>query len=146
MAIKVEFINYTEVPMPRRFLQAHVQKIQTLLNRRKQRGAALGSKSLRLVFLPPAQMKALNHQFRGRLKVTDILSFSGDKPQECLGELLLCPQVLKKQAQAQGWPFRKELLYLTLHGILHLLGYDHESLKESQEMFGLQDDIFSQLF
>jgi probable rRNA maturation factor len=55
-----------------------------------------------------------------------------------LGDVVLCPQVAARQAQQAGHTTQDELLLLTTHGILHLLGYDHAEPDEEREMFGLQ--------
>lgn len=79
---------------------------------------------------------------------TDVLSFPMDElrpgradeptPAGLLGDVVLCPQVAVEQARAAGHSTVEELLLLTTHGILHLLGYDHAEPEEEKEMFGLQ--------
>ncbi len=97
------------------------------------------------VLVSGPQMKAINFEFRGKDYATDILSFSPMSP-ESLGELILCPSVLKKQARQNGHSLDFELLYMFIHGILHLVGYDHErSLSEEKKMLSLQDRLFSRL-
>ena len=100
------------------------------------------NKELILVFLDTKTAKKLNQQFRGRDYATDVLSFDPIDPQS-LGELVICPQVLKKQAKEHGISFELELGYMVLHGVLHLLGFDHEeNEQQAEEMFKLQDEIF----
>jgi probable rRNA maturation factor len=55
-----------------------------------------------------------------------------------LGDVVLCPQVARRQARTTGHSAEEELLLLTTHGILHLLGFDHAEPEEEKEMFGLQ--------
>ena len=79
---------------------------------------------------------------------TDVLSFPMDElrpgregdptPAGLLGDVVLCPQVAAQQARAAGHSTAEELLLLTTHGILHLLGYDHAEPEEEKEMFALQ--------
>ena len=97
------------------------------------------------VFLNPKSMRKINLQFRGKDKPTDVLSFaSADK--STLGELLFCTSVLKKQAKEQKHSFELELTYMMIHGILHLLGYDHEiSDSEHALMFDIQNSCFTQV-
>ena len=100
---------------------------------------------LTVVFLDPAPAKKLNHQFRKKKYATDVLSFSSDLPGE-LGELVMCPQVLQRQAKEHGLSLKAELSYMLIHGVLHLLGYDHEkSEREAQKMFRIQDQLFDRL-
>ncbi|MGN8246182.1 rRNA maturation RNase YbeY [Cellulomonas soli] len=79
---------------------------------------------------------------------TDVLSFPMDElrpgregeptPAGLLGDVVLCPEVAAQQARAAGHSTAEELLLLTTHGILHLLGYDHVEPEEEKEMFALQ--------
>ena len=62
-------------------------------------------------------------------------------PAGLLGDVVLCPQVAESQAEAAGHTTMDELLLLTTHGILHLLGFDHAEPEEEKEMFSLQRDI-----
>ena len=57
-----------------------------------------------------------------------------------LGDLVLCPEIAARQAETAGHGTNAEIELLTVHGILHLLGYDHAEPEEHREMFGLQDD------
>lgn len=84
---------------------------------------------------------------------TDVMSFPMDElrpgkedeepPQGLLGDIVLCPEVAKKQGEeaSSGHSMDEELQLLTVHGVLHLLGYDHEEPDEKAEMFGLQKTI-----
>ena len=79
---------------------------------------------------------------------TDVMSFpmdelrpgtdTEDSPPGLLGDVVVCPQVAAKQARTAGHSTQEEMLLLTAHGILHLLGYDHAEPDEEKEMFGLQ--------
>jgi probable rRNA maturation factor len=79
---------------------------------------------------------------------TDVMSFPQDElrparegeltPPGLLGDIVLCPSVAQRQARAAGHSTQEEILLLTTHGILHLLGYDHAEPDEEKEMFGLQ--------
>jgi len=90
----------------------------------------------------------LNEQWMDKQGPTDVLAFPMDElrpglvneePEEgVLGDLVLCPTVAEQQAKAAGHSTTDELDLLTVHGILHLLGYDHAEPGEHKEMFGLQ--------
>ena len=60
-----------------------------------------------------------------------------------LGDVVLCPEIAERQAREAGHGTADELHLLTTHGVLHLLGYDHEEPAEHQEMFGLQDELLA---
>jgi probable rRNA maturation factor len=102
--------------------------------------------TLRLV--DPATITILNKQWMGKDGPTDVLSFPMDEltpgrddeesPEGYLGDIALCPQVAEQQAPAAGHTPQDEINLLTVHGILHLLGYDHAEPAEHQEMFGIQ--------
>ena len=72
------------------------------------------------------RMRALNRQFRGKDYVTDVLSFPSDE-RGFLGDIVIASGVCKRQAREAGHPIQTELRVLSLHGLLHLLGFDHES-------------------
>lgn len=120
--------------------------LRILLNKRLRNLRQLQQKNeLILVFLSTQQIKSVNNQFRQKNKPTDVLSFSSTDPR-CLGELLFSIGVLKKQAKAQNHSLQAEFVYMFIHGVLHLLGYDHEiSKKEEKLMFVLQDRIFAEV-
>jgi len=95
-------------------------------------------------------MTELNHRWMDGEGPTDVLAFPMDEgsvdhgPGEgsgepaLLGDIVLCPEVAAKQAATAGHATIDELALLTVHGILHLLGYDHAEPEEEAEMFGLQ--------
>ncbi|KGN39058.1 rRNA maturation RNase YbeY [Knoellia subterranea] len=104
---------------------------------------------LRLV--DEAAMETLHVQWMDLPGPTDVMSFPMDElrpgsddedPEEgVLGDIVLCPSVAEKQAAAAGHATEEELLLLTTHGILHLLGYDHAEPEEEKEMFELQRQL-----
>jgi len=84
------------------------------------------------------KMTKLNHQYRGKKEPTDVLSFAADsffQGQGVLGDLVICAPVVLKQAREFNHSWKKELDVLIVHGLLHLLHFDHEeSVKSAQEM------------
>ncbi|NBS42032.1 rRNA maturation RNase YbeY [bacterium] len=86
--------------------------------------SAKGDLSIALV--SDRRMRALNRQFRGKDSVTDVLSFPSDE-RGFLGDVVIAAGVAKRQAKAAGHSVAVELKVLSLHGLLHLVGYDHES-------------------
>lgn len=146
--IRIEIINQSSARLPRQFLTWASDFIFAELVKKvsKQRLAQIKqSEELTLVFLDVKPAKRLNAEFRGKDYATDVLSFESIQPMS-LGELVMCPQVLKKQALDHGLSFRYEVGYMLIHGILHLLGYEHEkSDRQAKQMFALQDAIFEKL-
>ncbi len=90
------------------------------------------------------EMAKLNERYRGKSGPTDVLSFPyGD---EMLGEVVMCPEVIRENAEDFGNTFEEELLLTTVHAALHLCGYDHErSTENADEMFKRQDEYFERL-
>jgi probable rRNA maturation factor len=97
---------------------------------------------------------ALNQQWMDKEGPTDVLAFPMDElrpglvnqePEEgVLGDLVVCPAVAERQGEAAGHGTEAELDLLTVHGVLHLLGYDHAEPEEHREMFGLQARLLDQ--
>ena len=95
----------------------------------------------------------LNSKWMEKDGPTDVLAFPMDElrpglvnedPVEgVLGDLVLCPGVAERQGETAGHGTEAEIELLTVHGILHLLGYDHAEPKEHREMFGLQDELLA---
>jgi len=95
----------------------------------------------------------LNEKWMEKEGPTDVLAFPMDElrpglvneePEEgVLGDLVLCPAVAEQQAATAGHSTQAELELLTVHGILHLLGYDHAEPEEHKVMFGLQDELLA---
>ena len=145
--MKVVLVNQTKVKTPEireKRLQAVCDTILTYLQTRRVRNQKwLTQKAeISIVLLTEREMKKINKHFRGKDKATDILSFESADATS-LGELLICFDVIKAQARRHGHPVADELLYMLIHGILHLLGYDHEaSAAEEKRMLGLQDKCF----
>jgi probable rRNA maturation factor len=106
---------------------------------------------LAIVCVDEAAMEQLHVQWMDEPGPTDVLSFPMDElrpgsddaitPAGLLGDIVLCPQVAIAQAETAGHSTTEELLLLTTHGLLHLLGFDHAEPDEEKEMFGIQRDI-----
>ncbi len=93
-------------------------------------------RELSIVLIGKQEMKALNRRFRNKDRATDVLAFSAPsvmienkerKRIEPIGEIIICPAVVKENARSKAGDFQRELILCLIHGILHLLGYEHES-------------------
>ncbi len=103
---------------------------------------------LSILFIDPEPMAELHERWLDLPGPTDVMSFPMDElrpgtpdhetPAGTLGDIVICPQVAAKQALQAGHSAVEEMLLLTTHGILHLLGYDHAEPQEKEEMFALQ--------
>ena len=106
---------------------------------------------LSIILVDEGAMEALHVQWMDEPGPTDVLSFPMDElrpgtddaptPPGLLGDIVLCPQVAETQAQTAGHSTLDELLLLTTHGLLHLLGFDHAEPDEEREMFALQREL-----
>lgn len=143
--MEVLIVNESKHAVPRKFIAEWMKQVHLELKRRRILKGPKGADELTLVFLDKKSAQKLNKEFRGKDYATDVLSFDSMDPSS-LGELVVCPEVLKRQAKEHHLSYQHELGYMLLHGVLHLLGYDHEtSEREAKEMFKIQDAIFEKL-
>ncbi|MFV0246439.1 MAG: rRNA maturation RNase YbeY [Mycoplasmatales bacterium] len=98
--------------------------------------------ALSVVFLSSKDIKKINNEFRGIDKETDVLSFPGDK--DYLGDIIICMDVLRKNAKKYNFNEKKELLFLVTHGYLHILGFDHQNSVGEKEMFTKQEELLNE--
>ena len=110
--------------------------------------------SVNLVMVEPLEIQSLNKKFRKIDKVTDVLSFPMlDRINELeneldaefgdvnIGDIYICRHRAKEQSKEYKHDYGRELCFLAVHGLLHLLGYDHIIEEEEKEMFAIQDQI-----
>ncbi|HKT55812.1 MAG TPA: rRNA maturation RNase YbeY [Microbacterium sp.] len=106
---------------------------------------------LAILLVDEGAMESLHVQWMDEPGPTDVLSFPMDElrpgtddlptPAGLLGDIVLCPQVAEAQAETAKHSTMDELLLLTTHGLLHLLGFDHVEPEEEREMFAIQRDL-----
>ena len=96
-----------------------------------------------------AESHALNLNYRGKDRPTNVLSFPFECPDEVelplLGDLVICRQVVEREAQEQDKPVMAHWAHMVVHGSLHLLGYDHIEDDEAEEMESLETQIMTEL-
>ncbi|MBS0238816.1 MAG: rRNA maturation RNase YbeY [Proteobacteria bacterium] len=90
---------------------------------------------------------ALNERFRGKSKPTNVLSFPAGSgaPGGQLGDIIMALETLEREAAEQGVPFEHHLQHLVVHGVLHLLGYDHETADDAERMEAIEIEVLSKL-
>ena len=105
-----------------------------------------------IIFIDDEKMQELNNEYRGIDRTTDVLSFALEDNQRIelpireLGDIFISIPKMKAQALEYGHSEKRELSFLTVHGLLHLLGYDHTRSEEDEKIhFGLQDKILNDL-
>ena len=93
--------------------------------------------------------RALNRHYRGKDYATNVLSFPAELPEgvkmPLLGDLVICAPVVAREAKEQHKPAVAHYAHLTVHGVLHLLGWDHDDDKEAEAMEQLERDILAEL-
>ena len=105
---------------------------------------------LSLSFITPSEIQELNKTYRGYDEVTDVLTFPSDgevDPEtgnEYLGDILICVSRASEQASSSNHPLQNEIELLLIHGLLHLLGYDHTDETQKEEMWALQNEYLEQ--
>lgn len=113
-----------------------------------------GETEVSLTFMNDAAIQEVNREYRGKNQPTDVISFAleelgegevaivqdSDMP-KVLGDIIISVERAIEQAEEYGHPLTREIGFLALHGLLHLLGYDHMTEVEEKEMFGRQKEI-----
>lgn len=104
-----------------------------------------------IIFIDDEEMHKLNKTYRGIDRTTDVLSFALndnkhiDAVLNSLGDIFISIPKMKSQAIEYGHSEKRELSFLVVHGLLHLLGYDHMEKNDEEVMFGLQREILDEL-
>lgn len=116
---------------------------------------------IEVVLMGEGRMRNINKRYAGKNQVTDVLSFAFSeikKPtkkdlvfieppdtQKILGEILLCPSRIRKNAKKFKKEFEEELAFVFVHGLLHLLGYDHKDTKSTNKMQKKEKEILKEI-
>jgi len=144
--VAIEILNLTK----RKIDASHVERIaEAALGQTKGEGEI----SLSVVFVGEKRMRDLNREYHGKDAATDVLSFSSSKnfPSgqingKFIGEVFVCPSVINHNSSKLGISSSREFAHVIIHGVLHLLGYEHESSeKKHEEMHSLEEEIMSRL-
>ena len=125
----IEINNLSKTRFNKRIFSTVAKKVLSGENR--------GTENISLAFVEKEEIKKLNKKFRKKNKPTDVLSFLLNEA-DCLGEIVICPEVVKEK--------NEEIIKVFIHGILHLLGYEHEKSKsKAKEMEAKEAEIFKNL-
>ncbi|WP_100372393.1 rRNA maturation RNase YbeY [Bacillus sp. FJAT-45037] len=115
-----------------------------------------GEIELSVTLVDEARIQEINKEYRGKDTPTDVISFAlndemedeiqlvGEGIPNALGDIIVSVAHIKRQADEYGHSFDRELGFLTVHGFLHLLGYDHMTEADEQAMFSRQEEILSE--
>ena len=136
--MKIEINNLTGSPVINRVVD---KKIFSTVAKIVLKGENRETETLSLAFVKKEEIKKLNKQFRRKNKATDVLSFEL-KEKDIFGEIVICPEIVKENAEKYGISFKQELLKVFIHGILHLCGYDHEKSKKEEEIMEKKQNLY----
>lgn len=130
------------------------ERILSLLKFASERLYLNKDTELAVLFTDLNTMEKLHIEWMDELGPTDVLSFpmdeitpgNADEPSDpgILGDIVICPEYAQKGADERGVTLQNEVELLAVHGLLHLLGYDHATTAEEKEMFGIQNGILEE--
>ena len=124
-----------------------LESIQTLCELNANFEEVINCKSINISFVSQQEIKELNRRFLNKNKTTNVLSFPSDPKfyEDLLGEIAICPFVIKEESIAQGKKEHDHLIHLIIHSVLHLLGYDHVDSKSAKVMEGIEINTLKKL-
>ena len=110
---------------------------------------ALEDSELLIRLVSPVEIQVLNKEYRDKNQVTNVLSFQSDIPDEVeesiLGDVVICVDVVREEALFGNKKFGDHLTHMAVHGILHLLGHDHEDITSANKMESIEIDFLGKL-
>ncbi len=140
----IEIVNLTRRRIDKNFIKKIIYRILKFINLKK-------IDNLNIVFVGDRRIKVLNKKYKGKNRITDVLAFNYsnesflDKIFTREGEIVICLSQADRQAKKFGHSFKKELVILLIHGLLHLKGYNDETPEEQKKMFKEQVKIFQKI-
>jgi len=141
----IEINNLTAISVQKYFIKGITRKVLKEENKKKA--------GLSIVLMDSDQMKKLNKKYLKRNRATDVLTFGQSKEfpitpesKAHLGEIVICPQEVEKNAKFHSSSFKKELARALIHGILHLLGYKHRIPRGKAEAMGKKEKYYLEKF
>ena len=109
----------------------------------------VGDSELVVRLVSPVEIQVLNKEYRSKNQVTNVLSFSSDIPLEIgetiLGDVVICVDVVREEAVLGDKTFSDHLNHMAIHGILHLLDYDHDDLASANKMEGIEIEFLKKI-
>ena len=139
-----EIFNETDKNLEKEMDKLH-ELLEFTLKREK-----LENVEFNIIFVDSETIHEINRTYRNVDRVTDVISFALEDNKtieldhRLLGDIYICIEKAEEQAKEYGHSFLRELSFLTIHGLLHLLGYDHMEKEEEEIMFRKQEDILNE--
>jgi probable rRNA maturation factor len=151
MTLSIDFIDETE-----QLSERDTDLIQGILNFAASKEEVEENSEVSVTFVSNERIREINREYRHKDQPTDVISFAleelgedeieivgGDIPR-VLGDIIISVERAKEQAEEYNHSFSRELGFLSLHGFLHLLGYDHIEEEDEKKMFQRQKDILDE--
>lgn len=150
MTLHVEYLNE---------IDENSEEFQELVSNVLQKAAEMektGPAEVSVTIVTKERIQEINSEYRQKDAVTDVISFAmeemgedeteiiGGEETRFLGDIIICLDVAKEQAEEYGHSIEREMGFLAVHGFLHLLGYDHMNEADEKAMFGRQEEILEQ--
>ncbi|MBH0168658.1 MAG: rRNA maturation RNase YbeY [Bacillota bacterium] len=150
MMLHVEYLNE---------IDENSTDFQELLSNVLEKAAEMektGQAEVSITIVSKERIQEINKEYRQKDSVTDVISFAmeemgedeteiiGGEETRFLGDIIICLDVAKEQAEEYGHSLEREMGFLAVHGFLHLLGYDHMNDEDEKRMFGRQEEILEQ--
>ena len=109
------------------------------------RAALVGGGEITIRLVDPDEGQELNAEYRGKDYATNVLSFPYDTEPVVMGDLVICPSVVAREASEQNKPLAAHYAHLTVHGMLHLQGWDHDNDDDAEAMENEEKEILAAL-
>ncbi|MDQ0156340.1 rRNA maturation RNase YbeY [Robertmurraya andreesenii] len=151
MSLNIDFLDETD-----EISEEMVQKLEELLNFAAEKENVESDSELSVTFVSNERIQEINRGYRGKDYPTDVISFaleemgegeiavSGMDLPRILGDIIISVKKAREQASEYGHSFDREMGFLAVHGLLHLLGYDHMNEEEEKIMFDRQREILDE--
>ncbi|WP_414042897.1 rRNA maturation RNase YbeY [Macrococcus animalis] len=146
--LTVDFIDDAEMIQP-----VHLEVLEKLLQFAADEEGIEEDAEVAVSFVSEEEIQSINKAYRDKDSVTDVISFALEEGEDedfempdaprVLGDIIICVKRAEEQSEEYGHSFERELGFLTVHGLLHLLGYDHMNEADEKKMFGRQDELLN---
>lgn len=151
MRLEIDFMDETD-----EVKEEEIKLLKDLLNHAAEMENVEDGSELSVTFVSNEEIQELNRSYRGKDTPTDVISFAMEEMGEgeteiagaenlprMLGDIVISIEMAQQQAEEYGHTYLRELGFLTVHGFLHLLGYDHMTVEDEKRMFKRQEDILN---
>ncbi|WP_414055058.1 rRNA maturation RNase YbeY [Macrococcus equi] len=146
--LTVDFIDENEL-----ITAVQLDEIEKLLQFAAEQEGIDEDAEVAVSFVDEEEIQTINKSYRNKDSVTDVISFALEEGEDedyempdaprVLGDIIICVKRAEEQAEDFGHSIERELGFLSVHGLLHLLGYDHMNEVDEKKMFGRQDEILN---